>query len=146
MAADAIAAVTEAHPMEWMQPCVEHGEADHEGDRIGANDAGLGPLAEPPFWVVQHDGELESVDEGENRAEGEIGDHHRAQRAANAIGFDPDAHAKAKAMTNSATVKTEFPFSRVGRRFALWPRSPRRQAASCAAAELMPTGKRLRKR
>src|SRR5262249_54149563 len=25
---DAIAAVTEAHPMEWMQPCIEHGEAD----------------------------------------------------------------------------------------------------------------------
>jgi len=85
----AIAAVTGAHPMKWMQPCVEHREANQEDDRIGANDAGRGSVAEPLLAGCPRDCELESVDQSEDRPEGEIGDHHRAQRAAHCNGVRP---------------------------------------------------------
>ena len=77
--------------MERMQPCVERSEADHEGDRIGADDARPRGFAVPSPPGGPHDRELERIDEGENRAEGEIDNDHRAQESADSGRADPNS-------------------------------------------------------
>ena len=75
--------------MEGMQPRIDHAQGDHERDRIGADDVRPRPVAEHLAVDRPVDRELDSVDQRENRSEGEIGDNHRAQRAADCDGVDP---------------------------------------------------------
>ncbi len=77
--------------MEWMQPRIERAETDHEGDRIGADNARPRCSPNHPLPGRPDDRELEGVDEGENRAEGEIDDDHRAQESADFGRADPNS-------------------------------------------------------
>ncbi len=60
-------AVTGAHPVKRMQPRIEHPEADHEDNRVSADDAGPRPGAKHPLPNRPGDRELDKVDQGENR-------------------------------------------------------------------------------
>src|SRR5208337_571144 len=78
---DAIAAVAKAHPMEWMHPSIENGEQDHRGDNMNPDNAAPCHLA-GSLRRDKVDQEFAKVDEGKHRPEGEIGDHHRAEKTA----------------------------------------------------------------
>jgi hypothetical protein len=62
--------------MEWMQPRIDDAQRDQKRDRVRADRSRARVLAEHLAFDRLVDRELENVHEGEDRAEGKIGDNH----------------------------------------------------------------------